>query len=172
MTMWDYEEKIDEPPVIEAARGKQGDAAKAVLAQMWKTKRLSGAGKEAVVNHFLKVRFVELPLPHPKFPTSRELQIVAERQFPFPEEAWVDSLSSIVIGDGRKPKLEGASGSFSIGGNGKLLLGSLGGGSYPGAPTARALVELREVDRQAGNRVVWSKRWELGPLLREKRPER
>ncbi len=171
LTLWHYEEKIDEGALVTAAHGKLGDGAKTVLAELWKVKRLSPAAKQDLLEQYLKVRLIELPAPHAKFPTVRELQIVAQSSFPFPDEAWVNNRSCIVIGNNFDPKIEGEGGRFSLSyiRAAPYMVGSLGGGSYPGAPSARAILELSELDLQAGGRVVWSKRWTLGPITLQNR---
>jgi hypothetical protein len=38
------------------------------------------------------------------------------------------------------------------------------GGSFKGAPDARALLEVREVDHANGGKVLWTASWALGPV--------
>lgn len=172
LTLWHFEDKVDEAGLVSAARGKLGEGAKIVLADLWKVKRLSPAAKQEVLEHFLKVRLVELPVQN-RNSASRELQIVVEPLFPFPEDAWFDNRYSIVIGNNVAPKIDNhSSGTFSIGNRkntGPFMVGSLGGGNYPGAPTARAILQLGETEPNSGGRLVWTKQWALGPIVLEKR---
>jgi hypothetical protein len=95
---------------------------------------------------------------------------MVEPDFPFPADVWFDNRYSIVIGNKFDPKIdEGSSGTFSIGNRkepGPFMVGSMGGGGYAGAPSARAILQLNEYE---GGRRTWSKRWELGPLVLENR---
>jgi hypothetical protein len=161
MRLWAFEPKIDEAALMNDATAKEtSEAAKAVLAEFWKHGRLSGDSKKGIVEKFVRVRLEEVP-NQPA--SSRQLRVVGERDFPFPEQAWVHHRADIAIGE-RKPTFE-ASGSYSIsslGVAGPLTLGTRGGGVYPGTPEARALVEVREVT--PSHQVIWRHQWELGPL--------
>ncbi len=167
LRLWAFEPQLDEPALVGETAGKEGEVAKTVLAALWKHGRLSGATKGALVEKFLSVRLEEVP--GRPISRARELRIVGTRHFPFPSEAWVNWRAGIVIGDDQQPKLEGSFSSCSLGeGKGPLLLGSLGGGSYPGSPRARALLELREVVYSRGGQVVWKRQWALGPIRLQK----
>jgi hypothetical protein len=165
MRLWLFEPEIDEAWLLKAARGKkEADAAKAVLADLWRGRRLSPETKEAVVRAFVAVRLVEEPSPNRKqFPGSRELRLVADRDFPFPEEAWVQPGYDITIGD-RPPRLGDSWGAISLEGTGSITLGAMGGGKYLGSPSARAVLAVREVNPHDGNKVAWQVQWSLGPV--------
>src|SRR5262249_20855592 len=110
MRLWAFEPKIDEAALLKDATVEEtSDAAKAVLAELWKHGRLSGDTKKGIVEKFVRVRLEEAP-NQPA--SSRQLRISAERDFPFPEHAWVHHRADIAIGE-RKAALEG-SGSYSI----------------------------------------------------------
>jgi hypothetical protein len=164
--LWAFEPAIDETALIREAASERGNALKAALALYWKHGRLSGKAKASLVEKFLELRLEEVT----DQPASarRELRIVGKRHFPFPPEAWVDWRASIVIGD-RKPALDASFNTSSLGqDSASLVLGSMGGGSYPGRPKARAILEVREVDYRRDRQVIWNHRRTLGPIrLRE-----
>ena len=114
-----------------------------------------------IVDSFVQVRLIELD--HPGIARgSRELQIIAKRNFPFPESAWVQNNAE--FGINRVPSnLDASWGSLSMGGEGDIVLASMGGGRYLGEPVAKAVLEIREYDHRR-RKIVWSHKWELGPL--------
>jgi hypothetical protein len=166
LRLWAFEPALDEQALIRETSGEGGEGAKVVLASLWKYGRLSGKAKAALVEKFLTVRLEEIP--GERAGARRELRIIGRRQFPFPPEAWVHWRASIVIGD-QKPVLDGSWNIRSLGeGDDPLPLGSLGGGSYPGRPEARAILELCEQTPGRERATVWKHRWSLGPIrLRE-----
>jgi hypothetical protein len=166
LRLWAFEPAIDEPSLIREAAGAREEGAKAVLATLWKHGRLSGKAKKTIVEKFLTVELEEVPLQDAG--ARRELRIVGRRRFPFPPEAWVRWRAAIEIGD-RKPALDDSWNSRSLGeSEGPLSLGSLGGGSHPGRPEARAILEVWEQDSHGDKAVVWKHQWNLGPIrLRE-----
>jgi hypothetical protein len=165
LRLWPLDPAPDEAALVREAGCEGGDVAKAVLAELWGLGRLSGVTKGDLLGKFLTVRLEEVPgLPIAR---SRELRIVGEKSFPFPPTAWVDWRAAIVIGDDREPKLEGSYSSSSLGNDpGDQTFGTMGGGSYPGTPQARALLELRETSSAGG--IAWRRTWTLKPIrLRE-----
>ncbi len=164
LRLWSFEPALDERAMVREAGGEGGDVAKVVLAALWTGGRLSSATKGDLVEKFLAVRLEEVP-GHP-IEKYRHLRIVGEKSFPFPPGVWVHSRMSIVIGDDREPTLDGSSGgTSSLGeGAGVQTLGTMSGGSYPGTPEARAILELRAVESDAAGKAVWKREWKLGPL--------
>ena len=158
--LWFYEKDIDEAALLKAAEGQYALGAKAALAELWERRRLSCPSRQAIVEKFLGVELVELPSRSPTIAGWRELHLAIRRNFPFPKAAWVQPRSDIAIG--RKPRLSGSWGSLCLADDHKFL-GSLSG-SFKGAPDARALLEVREVDHAHGGKVLWTARWSLGPL--------
>jgi hypothetical protein len=138
---------------------------KQALAQLWQRGFLPNAIKKIIVDRLLDLRLVE-EHPHDlaRFPTLRELKIMGYTNFPFPQAAWIEY--GYVIGIDRRPVM--ASDDF---GNSRSLenadgryLGSLGG-TYSGHPTARAIIQIREVDYQhRPPKTLWTIRKELTPL--------
>jgi hypothetical protein len=163
---WGFEPAVDETAMVREAADEDGEALKAALALYWKHGRLSGKAKASLVQKFIEVRLEEVT----DQPASarRELRIVGKRNFPFPAEAWINWRASIVIGD-KKPSLDASFNTSSLGQEtASLVLGSMGGGSYPGSPKARAILEVREVDYPRDRQVIWNHEWKLGPIrLRE-----
>ena len=98
--------------------------------------------------------------PRSSSAANSTLRLTIRRDFPFPKSAWVQPRCDIAIG--RAPRLNGSWGALSLG-DAHTHIGSMGG-SYKGAPTARALLEVREVDHTKGGKVLWTARWSLGPL--------
>jgi hypothetical protein len=166
LRLWAFEPALDEQALIRESAGEGNEGARVVLATLWKHGRLSGKAKAALVEKYLTVRLEEIPVEGAG--ARRELRIVGRRQFPFPPEAWVHWRASIVIGD-QKPALDGSWNIRSLGeGDDPLPLGSLGGGSNPGRPEARAILEVREQASGREHVTVWKHQWSLGPIrLRE-----
>ena len=158
--LWLYEKEIDEAALLKAAQGKHPAGAKDALAELWQRRRLSAPSRQAIVEKFLEVELVEMPPPTPNAPEWRDVRITIRRNFPFPKAAWVDPRSDIAVG--RAPRLTDTWGSLCLADDHKSL-GSLGA-RYTGAPNARALLEVREVDHANGRKVLWTARWSLGPL--------
>jgi hypothetical protein len=157
---------VDEAALLRDAAGKHADAAKALLKELWQHKRLSPATRRAIVKQFLVVELVEKQRD-PKHPAWRELRIRARRDFPFPDAAWIEPRCD--FGIGAAPKLAGGWGARTLGGTDPLDLGSMGG-KYGGAPVARAVLEVREVDHARDGAVLWTLRWSLGPLKLRRAP--
>lgn len=168
LRLWSFEPVLDERAMVREAGGEGGDVAKIVLAALWTGGRLSSATKGDLVEKFLAVRLEEVP-GHP-IEKYRHLRIVGEKSFPFPPGVWVHSRMSIVIGDDREPTLDGSSGGTSSLGEGAGIqtLGTMSGGSYPGTPEARAILELRAVESDAAGKAVWKRERKLGPLRLQK----
>jgi hypothetical protein len=160
--LWLYEKEIDEAALFKAAdaEGKYAAASKDALAELWERNRLSPGTRQAIVKKFLAVELVEQPAVDPNDPARRELRIAIRRNFPFPARAWVQPRSDIAVG--RPPRLAGSWGALSLG-DAHTFLGSLGA-TYKGAPDARALLEVREIDQANGGKVLWTANWTLGPL--------
>jgi hypothetical protein len=162
LRLWAFE-ALDEAALLGETAGADAEAAKAVLAELWKQRRLSGRTKGVLVERFLSIRLEEVP--DQPVTRARELRIIGTKRFPFPREAWVESGVSFAIGSDPEPALGGSYSSFSLGeGTKPQVLGTHGGGSYPGSPQARAVLELREVDHARDRQVVWKRQWKLGPV--------
>lgn len=158
-----FEPALDERAMVREAGGEGGDVAKMVLAALWTGGSLSSAAKGDLVEKFLSVRLEEVP-GHP-IERYRHLRIVGEMNFPFPPGAWVQSRSSIAIGVDSEPTLGSSHGISSLGeGASPRSLGSMSGGSYPGTPQARAILELREAASYGDGKAVWKRTWKLGPV--------
>ncbi len=118
------------------------------LADLWQRGLLSASFRERIITQHLHFELKE-EFPHdPKrFPLLRELKIIAKTDFPFPENAWVQFSSDIAVGD-RQFSLAttefGNSRSLHMA-NGRYF-GSLGG-SYEESPTAKGVIQFREIDR-------------------------
>jgi hypothetical protein len=167
LRVWAFEPTLDEGGMVREAGGEGGDVAKAVLAALWTQGRLSSAAKGDLVEKFLAVRLEEVRgRPATR---SRELRIIGEKSFPFPPGAWVHWSAAFAIGDDREPTLDSSYNISSLGdGTGTQSLGTMSGGSYPGTPQARALLELREAAPSGDGKAVWKRTWKLGPIrLRE-----
>jgi len=120
------------------------------LADLWQRGLLSASVRERIITQHLHFELKE-EFPHdPKrFPLLRELKIIAETDFPFPENAWVQFSSDIAVGDrqirlettdfGNSRSLHSASGRY---------FGSLGG-SHEGSPIAKGVIQFREIDRNS-----------------------
>ena len=166
--LWFFEKAMDEAALIALGTGKNARhaaAAKAALSTLWERGRLSAASRKALVAAFLNPRLVEVP----GAPVGRhELQVTAEPAFAFPADAWVSgrcgwTVGNNVVTEGRH------SWTRALGGASKLLLGSFGGGAK-GGTTAICDLEVSEVDRGKGGKVVWAHFWTLGPIqLRDPR---
>ena len=169
--LWRFEAEPDTVALIREAKGDDAAPAKAALAELWRGGRLSADARRAVVRAFVTVRLEELTDVH-RDPTVRELRIVGERNFPFPANTWVDCRAAIALG-GKGPILPGTPPStINFQGSGPIVLGTLGGGSHPGSPVARAAVSVAEIDRQTKDKhVVWESRWDLGPITMRAAPK-
>jgi hypothetical protein len=164
--LWLFERLPDAKRLLDHAADtdpKRSVGAKAALAELWQNKRLAPDVKRAIVEKFLEVNLVETP-NSPEASGYRHLLIVAQRNFPFPRDAWVEPNCEIAV-DRELPPLGDSWGAFSLEGEGEKTLGSWSGGSRAGTPQARALMVLREVDYYAigGKTELWRIQWRLGP---------
>lgn len=147
------------------------ERARHFLADLWRRGLLSATVREQIVTQHLHFELrEEFPHDPKRFPTLRELKIIAETDFPFPENAWVEFGSDIAVGD-RELRLEpdhfGNSRSLH-GANGRYF-GSLGA-SYEGSPVARGVIQLREIDRNgAVGETAWVIRRETNSIRLEDR---
>lgn len=159
-----YSDPPDTPDLLAAAR--TDEHARQALADLWRQGLLSPKTRELIVTRHLHFSLCE-EFPHdPRhFPILREVKIIAHTDFPFPEEAWIEFGTSIVVGP-HAPQLQ----PYDFGGarslhnaNGRNF-GSLGG-SFAGAPTARAVIQIRELNRDFKyNETLWIVRQELDPI--------
>jgi hypothetical protein len=163
--LWLYEKDIDEAALLKAATGKQSVAAKDALAELWERGRLAPASRQALVEKFLGPELVEQPPSVPNTPAWRDLRITIRRDFPFPKTAWVQPRSSITVNGA--PRLADSWGAVSLG-DAHTFLGSMSA-RYTGAPSARALLEVREVV-PGSNKALWTARWSLGPIKLRRAP--
>ena len=167
LELWTLQATLDEAALLREAGAEGGDVAKQALAAQWSQRRLSGAAKGDIVKKFLTVRLEEVTdRPASR---SRELRIVGEKSFPFSPTAWVEWRAGFAIGDEGEPTLGGSFNASSLGNDpGAQILGTRGGGSYPGTPQARAILELREDVPSGSGKTGWKRTWRLGPIrLRE-----
>lgn len=147
------------------------ERARHFLADLWRRGLLSAKTREQIVTQHLHFHLRE-EFPHDpiRFPILREVKIIADTDFPFPEEAWVQFSSDIAVG-GREPKLN-----HDDFGNSRSLhkakgqyFGSLGG-SYAGTPDAKAVIQFREIDRDGKqSESAWVIRRELDSIHLEPR---
>ncbi len=141
---------------------EQRDAAKEVLAELWRSNRLPPRAKAATVKAFVSMRLVERPA-WDAVRGHRELVIRVDRQFAFPKGTWVRWSSSIEIG-GRPRRLDPASWSTrDWEGAGPLDVGGLGSWGHFGAPSAEAVIEAWEPDPDRPGKDLWRHRWSVGP---------
>jgi hypothetical protein len=166
LRLWYFEPKVDEKALLIDSAGPHAAGARAALAELWLRGRLTAATRLALVQRFLRFELTELPPTPGNGPAWREVRIVARTDFSFPEDIWVHPRSAIAL-DG-KPQLDDSWGSRQLGGDSHF--GSLGSQRF-GAPTARAVIEIREPRKDGG--VAWIWRWEPKPLrLRDVGPEK
>jgi hypothetical protein len=160
---WFFDPQVDQEELVKIAGSDDGaEAAQAVLAEMWRRGSLKVETKQAIVKKFLTVRLEEQPDPTGKRdPAWRELRLVGERAFPFPKDCWVQVGYSIAVGES-VPKLSDSHDVKDLGGTGPVSLGG-SAGRWPGAPAARALLEVRQVEPGTG-KVVWAVQWSPGPI--------
>jgi hypothetical protein len=165
----DLADALSEQSLLKAAISDE--RARHFLADLWQRGLLSAETREQIITQHLHFRLRE-EFPHDpiRFPILREIKIIAETDFPFPENAWVEFSSDIAVG-GRDPKLD-----HDDFGNSRSLykakgqyFGSLGG-SYTGAPDAKAVIQFREIDRDGKlPESAWVVRRELDPIKLEPR---
>lgn len=141
------------------------------LADLWQRGLLTATIRERIVTQHLHFELrEEFPHDPKRFPTLRELKIIARTDFPFPENAWVQFSSDIAVGDrelrldpdkfGNSRSLHGANGRY---------FGSLGS-AYEGDPPAKGVIQFREIDRDGKvPESAWVIRRETNPIRLENR---
>lgn len=160
---------LSEENLLKAA--KTDPRARHFLADLWRRGRLSAMIREQIVTQHLHFTLKE-EFPHDpaRFPTLREIKIIAETDFPFPESAWVQFSSDIAVGD-RDLNLghDDFSNSRSLHMADGRYFGSLGG-SYSGAPEARSVIQFREISRDGKvSETAWLIRRETKSIRLENR---
>jgi hypothetical protein len=172
--MWLFERTIPEEYLFGLAQSEneaQAAKAKAALAMLWRFDRLSPEMRQSIVEQFMPLRLVEIPIAD-NFSGSRELRVVGQRSFPYPESAWTEFRTEWTMSDlPRTIGMEGGWNSRSLDGEGAIELGSLGGGSHFGEPTVSVVFYMREYDHRM-HEVVWTNRWNLGPIKLRYLPKR
>jgi hypothetical protein len=145
--------------LLQRCRPEDKAAATEVLAGLWRRNRLSPDDRAAIVRDTVSMSIVEREASDAAR-GHRELAIRAKRQFPFPKGTWLEWDYDIAVGIRplRLAKTGGNSRDWE--GVAPLDIGSFGGMGYFGTPSARALVELREVVR---GKVIWRETWAVGP---------
>lgn len=134
-------------------------AVETLLADQWRKGRLSPADRAGIVRIAVTPRIVERD-GGDAVRGRRELVLRAERRFPFPPGTWLEWSYDIAIG-ARPLRVDPAGGnSRDWEGDGPLDVGSLGSGGHLGTPSARALIEVREI---VAGKVAWRHTWEVGP---------
>lgn len=162
--LWLFEPTAPETYLLAQAESSnlgQMRSARAALSRLWQWDRLTPQAKSAIIDRYISVHLKELDSPH-SATGGRELRVVARRKFPFPKDTWVQYSSDFSL-DGRPPQLSASWGGRDMAGEGDFELGSMGGGQTWGEPSARAVVALQEFNHRTG-KVVWTHRWNLGPL--------
>jgi hypothetical protein len=163
LRLWVFQEAIDEAALIAAATAKGNPAgAVATLAELWRLGRLSGDAMRQIFDAFVTIEMVEGP-PQPQDPARRDLSFFGSATFPFPSGVSVQYRYS--IGVGKEPALPATfDNSASLDRGAKISLGSL---STParGQPQAKGLLEIRQVDYQHDQQVIWSTSRAFGPIL-------
>jgi hypothetical protein len=125
-----------------------------VLSELWQHGRLSPRCRKQIVVKFLMLKRVQQTSRTKNY---RHLRIAANPQFPFPEGSWVQPQCawSLVA---TPPKLGNSYGAFSLKDVSKVVVGSWSGGTKDNS-IVKTLVEIREVQRGSGDKVLWSHRW-------------
>jgi hypothetical protein len=145
--------------ILRQCRPEDRAAAQEVLLDLWRGNRMSPLDRASLVRAVTTMRIVELEAWNDAH-GRRELVLEVERRFPFPNGTWFEWSYDIDIGDRPLRINPNASGCRDWEGTGKLPLGSLGGGRHFGTPSARALIEVREL---VGGKIVWRQTWSVGP---------
>ena len=162
--LWLFEREVPEHYLLAQAESSNLErmrAARAALTRLWQWGRLAPETKGAIIDRFVSMQIKESTSPN-NTDGARELRVIARRKFAFPKNTWLEYTSDFSL-DGCIPKLRPGWSSSDLEGEGDFEVGSLGGGQFFGEPSATAVVALREFDHR-NKRVVWSHRWELGPL--------
>lgn len=162
--LWLFEREVPEHYLLaqaESSNLRRLVAARAGLARLWQWGRLTDATKSAIIDRFVSVRLTEIAGAH-NDTGGRELRIIARRKFAFPKNTWVQYSSDFSL-DGRLPELRPGWSGRDMAGEGDFEIGSMGGGQYFGEPSVRAVAALQEFDHRT-RQVVWTHRWNLGPL--------
>lgn len=147
---------LSEENLLEAA--KTDDRARHLLADLWARNILSAKTRERILEQHVKFTLEEqFPYDPKAFPTARELKIIATTDFPFPESAWVEYSGTIALGDQQlQLPVDAFDNSRSLHRCNTRYFASLGTSSA-GEPTARGVIQMREVRRDGVHtETVWS----------------
>ena len=165
----DTSDPLNEENLFEAA--KTDGRARHFLADLWARDVLSAKTREKIVGQHIKFTLVEhFPHDPKRFPTLRELKIIATTDFPFPKSAWVDYAGTIAVGDQQLVLPADAFGNErSLHRCNTQYFASLGG-SFAGEPIARGMIQMREVRRGNGHtETIWSIKQVTNEVKLEKR---
>lgn len=160
--LWLFEPRANESTLLSEAKSDQSEraaSAKNALRTLWKLGFLSPHAKKQIAEDFLNAELVEIPAPNAG---TRELQFVLHCNFPLPRliEVQSDLQSSVGFSkDGAPVILRDSMNSRDAQGEGKLVLGSLGGGGLTD-PTARFAFAVSVFDSQQ-REVVFTRRWDF-----------
>jgi hypothetical protein len=174
--MWLFERTIPEEYLLSLAQSEneaQAAKAKTAFAMLWQFDRLSPEIRKTIVVTLMPIEIVELAGPY-NLRGGRELQIVGRRDFPFPESAWAECRSEWTMSDLQHPIGKGAGwggSGQSLPGDGEIVLATMGGGVHFGEPTVSVIFYMREYDHRT-NEVIWTNRWNLGPIKLRNLPSR
>ena len=159
--LWVFQPEVRERELLAACTGPSAESAKILLAELWQQKRLSLETRKQLIHDFLRLRIVVRKYPYTdRSPKTRVKAIEGDRQFPFPEAAWVDMQAGYA--DGRLPVLnrnEGPGRNFSLKGP---VRNDFCGGTGSVDETKFAVVEIFETSFGVSPpKTLWRLRWEL-----------
>lgn len=145
--------------LLTRCRPEDRATATTLLTNLWTQNRLAADDRRTLVLNTVTFRLAERA-GCDATGGQRELVLRAERSFSFPKGTWFEWSYAVAIGP-RQLRLDTTSGnSRDWEGAGPLDIGTFGCWGQFGAPTARALLEVREVKR---GQVVWRQSFEVGP---------
>lgn len=151
-----YSQERSYVEILRKCHPKDQARAEELLADLWRRNLLPTADRLAIISTLVALRIIELEATQGR----RELEIQAERRFPFPKGTQLEWGYDIAIGL-RPLQINSTFGnSRDWEGAGTFSLGSFGGSGYFGTPSAQAVISIREkVDGQ----VLWQYSWKVGP---------
>ncbi|MES2924560.1 MAG: hypothetical protein V4819_23610 [Verrucomicrobiota bacterium] len=153
MRLWDFQLEIPESALLEDCNEKDGEAAKALLSELWQRNRLCTETRKLLVRTYLRMKIVD------EQPTWRGVSISGNRNFPFPKAAWINMNCDLAVG--REPVLQAGEvcSSSSLVGSGPRNFNNVG---RVGDGAGKALVEIWEMNYEHSPPVEqWRLRWEL-----------
>ena len=166
MRLWIFEQEFDQEAILGIASDQENqyqEAAKAVVSELWKGKRLDAPFKKAIVERFLTISLQEMPFKS-EWKGYRHFQIRGVSDFPFPQEARIRYASSIVGGEEKSVVPDKSfESSISLKNSNEQTFGTYSGMFR--SDTVRAELHIYEV---ANSESVWKVVWQLGPIKLER----